>query len=76
VNGEETFMTPFVFTPGVRKDVGTSLAVAIERDNGYFCPTRTSGRMTFRLQPNWPTRHDMLNNDAVTLHHNALHNSL
>jgi hypothetical protein len=30
--------------------------------------------MTFRLQPNRPARHDMLNNDAVILHYNTLHN--
>jgi hypothetical protein len=36
----------------------------------------TSGRMTFRLQPNRPARHDMLNNDVVILHHNTLHDSL
>jgi len=28
--------------------------------------------MTFRLQPNRPARHDMLNNDTVILHHKAL----
>jgi len=32
----------------------------------------TSGGMTFRLQPNRPARHDMLNNDTVILHHKAL----
>ena len=32
--------------------------------------------MMFRLQSNWPARHDMLNGDAVILHHNALDNSL
>jgi hypothetical protein len=36
-------------------------------------PRWTSGRMTFRLQPNRPARHDMLNDDAVILHHNTLH---
>jgi hypothetical protein len=30
----------------------------------------------FRLQSKQPARHDMLNNDAVILHHNALHHSL
>jgi hypothetical protein len=29
--------------------------------------------MTFRLQPKRPARHDMLNDDAVILHHNTLH---
>jgi len=32
--------------------------------------------MMFRLQSNRPARHDMLNGDAVILHHNALDNSL
>ena len=29
--------------------------------------------MMFQLQSNRPARHDMLNGDAVILHHNALY---
>src|SRR4051812_46337269 len=32
--------------------------------------------MMFRLQSKWPARHDMLNNDAVILHHNKLRQHL
>ena len=44
-----------------------------------YCRTRCYAKpyipaqMMFRLQSNWPARHDMLNGDAVILH-NALHN--
>ena len=33
---------------------------------------RTSGRMTFRLQPNRSARHNVLNDEAMILHHNPL----
>jgi hypothetical protein len=44
-----------------------------EPRHGQRAEPYTSGSRMCRLQSNRPARHDMLNGDAVILHHNALH---
>ena len=55
---------PSPLTSGVKRRTSSCLAMA----RRFW----VSGSRMFRLQSKRPARHDMLNGDAVILHHNAL----